>query len=136
MIEFDGVEDARVALRAGGNCTGFDSADATSKVGVLATGFVRGSGTAAAVTTGFSGLASIASTVAAFGACSFSLVRNAPNSVDIGCMGLGSPATCVVRSERPVGSGPLAMTRAICASGTRGQCRTLPVSIWTKLEEG
>src|SRR3954468_23102003 len=70
MIELDGVEDAAatVVLRAGDSCTGFDSAEATSKVAALIAGFVRGSGTAAAVTIGFSGLASTAATVVAFGA--------------------------------------------------------------------
>ena len=41
-----------------------------------------------------------------------------------------------VLREATAVSGPLAITCASCASGMRGQCRTLPVSIWTKFEDG
>src|SRR5262249_9546181 len=141
-----------LAAGSGESCTGRDVADArpnpidgllsagfvsTLAVSTLAAGFATGSGTAAALAVVFSDFAG-----AVFGVAAATLVvadattsassssSAAPKSLAKGFVNFGAAATRVPRSfDATVVNGPLDITLASWASGIRGQCRTLPVSI-------
>src|SRR5216684_2285793 len=50
--------------------------------------------------------------------------------------GLATGFAELLSEARRLLSGPFAITRSSCSSGMRGQCRTLPVSRWTKPDDG
>src|SRR5215467_10482864 len=75
------------------------------------------------------GLSAVAATLTGAGAVSFVSSRPPPNSL---ASKPGIRLRCVVSEADWLWSCPFANTLASCASGMRGQCRTLPVSMWTK----
>src|SRR5687768_13610309 len=81
--------------------------------------------------------ASSAAVVAGAGAAGLVLGNGTTAAIWVGASSRGAGAILAAGWTRFGGvalatrvSGPLAITRASCASGSRGQCRTLPTSIW------
>src|SRR6266540_1728217 len=134
------VADATVSDLAGRDC---GTGTAASLSADFSAGFAAVSGFAGAAATTLGLVAAALAGVVAVSTCSSSSAPPPPNSLarKLGLRLTLACATAVPLTEplseaKRLPSCPFDITRASCASGIRGQWRTLPVSMCTKPDEG